>query len=164
MQNVRLQPPNQAHEMRPYQNVRGKRFAADGETMNAELEAGRDLRQRCLGAFAAGQAVGDNADMVAAVGPSAGGGQDVAEDSADRRAHRVQDTKRLGWNHGHDQNQRSPTRTVSPGLSAVPSGTTTRIEPELSVWVWVRVTRSRRARGENPPAIATALSTLMLGT
>ena len=59
-------------------------------------------------------------------------------------------------------NQRSPTRTVSPGLSAVPSGATTRIEPELSVWV--RVTRSRRARGENPPAIATALSTLMLGT
>src|SRR5450756_2108237 len=44
----------------------------------------------------------------------------------------------------------------------VPLGTTTRIEPELSVWV--SVTLSRRARGEKPPAIATALSTLILGT
>ena len=110
--------------MRPYQNVGGKRFAANGETMNAKLEAGRDLRQRGLGAFAAGQAVGDNADVVAAVGLSVGEVEDVTEDSADRRAHRVQDTKRLIWNRGHDQNQRSPTRTVSPGLSAVPSGTT----------------------------------------
>jgi hypothetical protein len=33
--------------------------------------------------------------MVAAVGLSVGEVQDVAEDSADRRAHRVQDTKRL---------------------------------------------------------------------
>ena len=63
--------------------------------MNAEHEAGRDLRQRRRGAFAAGQAVGDNADMVAAVGLPVGEVQDVTEDSADRRAHRMQDTKRL---------------------------------------------------------------------
>ena len=37
-----------------------------------------------------------------------------------------------------------------------------RVEPELSAWV--SVTRSRNARGEKPPAIATALSTLILGT
>jgi hypothetical protein len=48
----------------------------------------------------------------------------VTEDSTDRRAHRVQDTKRLIWRFGHAQNQRSPTSTVSPGLIAVPSGTT----------------------------------------
>ena len=143
-------------------DVGGKRFAVNGEAMNAELEAGRDLRQRRLGAFAAGQAVGDDADMVAAVGLAVGEVEDVTEDAADRRAHRVQDTKRLIWNRGHDQNQRSPTRTVSPGPSGVPSGTTTRDAPEPSVWV--RVTRSRRARGEKPPAIATALSTLILGT
>ena len=124
VQDIRLQPPDQPHETRPYQHVGGKRFAVNGETMNAELEAGRDFLQRRLGAFAAGQAVGDDADMVAAVGLAVGEIQDVTEDSADRRAHRVQDTKRLIWISGHDQNQRSPTRTVSPGLSAVPSGTT----------------------------------------
>ena len=126
VQDIRLQPPDQAHETRPYQNVRGMGFAVNGEAVNAELEAGRDFLERRLGAFAAGQAVGDNADMVAAVGLSVGEVQDVTEDSADRRAHRVQDTKRLICNHGHDQNQRSPTSTVSPGPSAVPSGTTTR--------------------------------------
>jgi hypothetical protein len=60
------------------------------------------------------------------------------------------------------QNQRSLTRTVSPGFSCVPSGTMKRPVPEASLWV--RVTLSRLARGENPPAIATALSTLILGT
>jgi len=44
----------------------------------------------------------------------------------------------------------------------VPSGTTARLGPAWSVWV--SVTRSRWARGEKPPAIATALSTLIFGT
>ena len=162
VQHVRLQPLDQAHEMRPHQHVGGKRFAADGEAMHAELQARRDFLQRRLGAFAAGEAVGDDADVMAAIGLSVGEIQDVPEDSADRRAHRVQDTKRLTFNQGHDQNQRSPTSTVSPGLMGVPSGTTVRIEPDASVWVIV--TRSRSARGEKPPAIATALSTVMFGT
>ena len=162
VQDVGLQPLDQAHETRPDQNVGGKRLAVNGQTMHAELEARRDFLQRRLGAFAAGEAVGDDADMVAAIGLAVGEIDDVPEDAADRRPHRVQDTKRLTSNHGHDQNQRSPTRTVSPGLIAVPSGTTMRIEPEASVWV--SVTRSRRARGEKPPAIATALSTVILGT
>ena len=38
----------------------------------------------------------------------------------------------------------------------------TRLVPEASVWV--SVTLSRLARGEKPPAIATALSTLIFGT
>jgi len=137
-------------------------LAVDGQAMHAEFEPWRDFPERGFGAFAAGQAVRDDADMMAAVGLSVGEIQDVADNSADRRPHRVQDTKRLIWCLGHDQNQRSPTSTVSPGLSAVPSGATTRIEPEASVWV--SVTLSRRARGEKPPAIATALSTLIFGT
>ena len=63
--------------------------------MNAELEARRDFRQRLLGAFAAGEAVGDDADMVAAVGLAVGEIEDMAEDAADGRARRVQDTS--GW-------------------------------------------------------------------
>jgi hypothetical protein len=65
------------------------------KTVNAELEAGRDLLERGLRAFAAGQAVGDDADVMTAVGLSVGNVEDVTKDSADRRAHRVQDTKRL---------------------------------------------------------------------
>jgi len=45
--------------------------------------------------------------VVAAIGLSIGEIQDVTEDSADRRAHRVQDTKRPIWDRGHDQNQAS---------------------------------------------------------
>ncbi len=130
--------------------------------MHAELQARCDLGQRLFGALAAGQAVGDDADMMAAVGLAVGEVEDVAKDAADGRAHRVQDTKRLVVGHGHGQNQRSPTSTVSPGLIGVPGGTTTRDGPPPSVWVIV--TRSRRARGEKPPAIATALSAVMFGT
>jgi uncharacterized protein YjbJ (UPF0337 family) len=63
--------------------------------MNAELEPGRDPGQRRLSPFAAGKAVGDNPDIVAAVGLTVGEVQDVTEDSADRCPDRVQDTKRL---------------------------------------------------------------------
>jgi hypothetical protein len=48
----------------------------------------------------------------------------MTKNAADRRARRVQDTKRLTFNERHDQNQRSPTSTVSPGLMEVPGGTT----------------------------------------
>jgi len=54
--------------------------------MNAKLEPGRDFGQCGLGALAPGQAVGDEADVVAAVDLSIGEVQDVTEDSADRRA------------------------------------------------------------------------------
>ena len=63
--------------------------------MNAELEPRSDFRQRLLGAFAAGEAVGDDADVMAAVGLAVGEIEDVAENAADRRARGVQDTKRL---------------------------------------------------------------------
>jgi len=70
-------------------------FAVNGDTSDAKLETGRNLGQRRRGAFAARQAVGDNADMMAAVGLSIGEIQDVAEDSANRRTHRMQNSKRL---------------------------------------------------------------------
>jgi hypothetical protein len=57
--------------------------------MDAKLEAWRDFLKRRLGALATGQAVGDDADMVAAIGLAGGEVQDVTEDSADRCAHPV---------------------------------------------------------------------------
>jgi hypothetical protein len=57
--------------------------------------------------LAAGEAVGDNANVMAAANLSVGEIEDVTEDPANRRAHRVQDTKRLICNRGHDQNQAS---------------------------------------------------------
>jgi len=53
----------------------------------------------------------------------------------------VQDTKRLAIDNGHNQNQRSPTGAVSPGLRDLAVGTTD-------------VTRSRPAAMQ--PAIAGA--------
>jgi len=70
-------------------------FAVNRKTSNPELETGGYLGQRCLRARATGETVSDNADVVAAIGLSIGKIEDVAEDSADRRAHRVQNTKRL---------------------------------------------------------------------
>ena len=108
VQDVRLQSPDQPLKSRPHLNIRRARFAANGQATNAELEARRDFRQCLLGAFAAGQAVGDDADMVAAVGLAVGEIEDMAEDAADGRTRRVQNTKRLAIDNGHDQNQRSP--------------------------------------------------------
>ena len=59
--------------------------------MHAERKARGDLGQRRVGAFAAGQAVGDDADLMAAIGLAVGEVEDVTEDAAHRRAHRVQD-------------------------------------------------------------------------
>ena len=84
VQHVRLQAPDQAQETRPHQSIAGTRLAANGDAMNAELEARRDFRQRLLGAFAAGEAVGDDADVMAAVGLAVGEIQDMAKDAADR--------------------------------------------------------------------------------
>jgi hypothetical protein len=71
------------------------RLAVNGKAPNAKFEARGDFLKRCLGTVPAGETVSDNADVVAAVGLPIGEIQDVTEDSADRRANRVQDTKRL---------------------------------------------------------------------
>ena len=91
--------------------------------MNAELELGSDFRQRLLGAFAAGEAVGDDADVMAAVGLAVGEIEDMAENAADRRARGVQDTKRLTVNERHDQNQRAPASTSAATRHGIGAGT-----------------------------------------
>jgi len=133
----------------------------DRESVNTELHTRFNFGQRRLSALAAGEAIGNDADFMAQLGLAVGEIQNVPNDSSDRRADRV-DNSKWAVSREHHQNQRSPTRTVSPGRIGVPSGTTVLNDPAGSVWVMV--TRSRCALGEKPPAIATALSTLMLGT
>ena len=71
------------------------RLAVDGDPVHAKFQPRCDFRQRRRGAFAAGQAVGDQADMVAAVGLAVGDVEDMAKNAANRRAHGVQDPQRL---------------------------------------------------------------------
>src|SRR5438270_10605153 len=113
VQDIRFQRSDQAHEMYPCQNIRGRWMARDGETMNPEFEAGSDVFERRVGAFPTGQTVRENADVMAALGLAIGKVHDVAECSTYRRAQCVQDTQRLICTRSHVQNQRSPTRTVS---------------------------------------------------
>src|SRR5689334_5820306 len=101
VEDIRLQSPDQAHEMQPRQEIRWTWLAVNGKTVNAELEPRCDLLERSLGAFAAGQAIGDQAHMVPAIGLAINEIQDVAEDSADRRPHGMQDTQRLICIGGH---------------------------------------------------------------
>src|SRR3954468_19169368 len=113
VQHIRFQRPDQAHEMHPCQDMRGRWMARDGETMNPEFEARGDVFERRVGAFPAGQTVRDNTNLMAAIGLAIGKVHDVAERSTYRRAQCVQDTQRLICTRRHVQNQRSPIRTVS---------------------------------------------------
>ena len=61
--------------------------------MHAERHARRDRRKRRRGAIAAGQAVGDDADVMTLVGLAIGEVKDVADDPADRRAHGVENAQ-----------------------------------------------------------------------
>src|SRR5436190_1794057 len=80
VQHIRFQRPDQAHEMHPCQDMRGRWMARDGETMNPEFEARADVFERRVGAFPAG-----NANLMAAIGLAIGNVQDVAERSTYRR-------------------------------------------------------------------------------
>ena len=123
VQHVRLQFADHALESGPHQKIARQRLAANGRAVNAELEARGDFRQRLLGAFAAGEAVGDDADVMAAVGLAVGEIEDMAENAADRRARGVQDTKRLTVNERHDQNQRAPASTSAATRHGIGAGT-----------------------------------------
>ncbi len=76
------------------QDIVRRGFAADGKRCTPSLSRGAISAKRLVGALAAGQAVGDDADVMAAVGLAVGEVEDVAENAADRSAHGVQDTKR----------------------------------------------------------------------
>ena len=101
VQDIRLQYPDQAHEMIPGQDIGRTGLAVDGEAINPKLEARRDLLQRSFGPFAARQAIGDDAHMVAAIGLAIDQVQDVAENSPNRRSHSVKDAQRLVCVGGH---------------------------------------------------------------
>src|SRR5215204_2470220 len=95
VQNVRFETAELLHELRPGHKVEWARFTPDCNTMDAELHTRGDLGQCLIGTFATGQAVGDNPDMMAAIGLTVGEIKDVPDNAANRRARRVQDTKRL---------------------------------------------------------------------
>jgi hypothetical protein len=76
-------------------------FAVDRQASNAELQSRRYLGERRAGALATGQAVGDDTDMVTRIGLAIGEIENVTKDSADGRAHRVDDAKRPVWCLGH---------------------------------------------------------------
>jgi hypothetical protein len=112
VQHVGLELPDQADDLRPDHEIGETRLAADGDATNPELQPRLDFGERRRGALAAANAVGDDADMVAALDLPVGKVQDVAKNPANGGAHDVQDAKRQ-LALGHDQNRRSPTNTVS---------------------------------------------------
>jgi len=69
------------------------RFAVDGQSPNAKLEARRDIRQRSQSTLTSGQTVRDNADMVALIDLPIGEVDNMSENSTDWRAHGVQNAK-----------------------------------------------------------------------
>jgi hypothetical protein len=77
------------------------RLAADGDAVHPEREARFHLGERRLRAFAAGEAVGQDADLMPAFDLSLRKIEDVTKDAADRRAHGVQDSQWIGGNRGH---------------------------------------------------------------
>src|SRR5262249_14447488 len=93
MQNVRLEAARQPPELSPGHDVERGGFASDPKAMHAKLHALCDLGQRLIGALASGQAVGDDPDLMPAVGLAVGEIEDVTKNAANGRTHRVQDTK-----------------------------------------------------------------------
>ena len=67
----------------------------DGEPVNAKLHARGNLGQCGVRTLAAGQAIGDQTDLMAALRLTVGEIENVPDDSADRGAHGMQDTERL---------------------------------------------------------------------
>ena len=100
--DVGLELRDQAPNPQPHQDVVERGFAADRQAMHPELQPWRELGKRLVRAFAAGEAVGENPDMMAAIDLAIGDVEDVAEDAADRCAHGVQDAKRLVGRGGHE--------------------------------------------------------------
>ena len=101
VQDVRLQAADERGELRPEQCIGRVRLAADGDAVHAEREPRLHFGERRIGAFAAGEAVGENANLMPAFDLALCEIEDVAKDAADRRAHRMQDSQRIGRNSGH---------------------------------------------------------------
>src|SRR5271167_1674258 len=101
MQHIRLHRPDHAHELHPDHEIARPWLAADRNPVHPERQTRRDFGKRLVGALAAGQAVGDNADLVPALGLSVGEIEDMTKNAADRRTHGMQNAKRLNGGRGH---------------------------------------------------------------
>lgn len=122
------------------------------------------MTERCngpLGMLAAGRFVSDHAYSVTACALLDREIADVAKQASDGRSQDVKDAKRRQeWLAA--QNQRSWMVIVSPGRTLKYCGTVALDGTPLTVRTMVKVVRL--ARGVKPPAIATAVSTVMLFT
>src|SRR6185312_14146709 len=125
VQHIRLQSGDQAAKAHPHRKVGRPRLAVTGDAVYAKREARGDLCKRLVGALAAGEAVGNDADLVAAVGLAVGEIDDVTENAADRRAHRVKDFERfVGRGHALEADE---ARHMKPS-AANPAGGSCRAE------------------------------------
>jgi hypothetical protein len=71
------------------------------QALKAEREPRREFGQDLFGARPAGRAIGDEADAVAARDLAAGEIEDMAEQTADRRAENVDDVQGSHRRHPH---------------------------------------------------------------
>src|SRR5437879_7025870 len=95
VQNVRFETAGRVPELRPGHEVERVRFTPDCNTIDAELHARCNLGQCLIVTFAASQTVGDNPDMMAAIGLAVSEAENVPNDTAYRRARSVPATNRL---------------------------------------------------------------------
>src|SRR6516164_8553343 len=79
VQHVRHQPTDQTVEAQPERDIAWPGFAIDGEAMNAEFQTWRNLLKRLLRTLTACKTVGNDPDLVAALGLAAGEINNVAE-------------------------------------------------------------------------------------
>ena len=83
------------------------RFASDRNAVHAECKARLHLGECSIGTLATGATIGQDADLVAALDLPVCHIEDMTKNAANRRAHRVQDSQRIGRNNSHLRNNRS---------------------------------------------------------
>src|SRR5437763_17099102 len=72
VQHIRIQRSDQAQEMHPRQNIRGRWMARHGHTPNPEFETRSDVFERRVGAFPASQTLRGTANVSATTGVAIG--------------------------------------------------------------------------------------------
>jgi len=115
MQDVRLYALDKTSQTCPRHSIGRVRITMDGQAINTKLHARRNLGQRSAGSFTAGEAVGDQADMMAALGLTVGEIKNMSDDSTNRSAYGVKDTERLIGSLRHSQDWHSSRQARSQG-------------------------------------------------
>ncbi len=164
MDDVGIESADAAIE--PYQrdDVGRRDLALHRDTLQAEAEIGQDLLEQFVLARAARRGVADDSDLMPGGGLCADEIADMAEETPDRRPEAVHDAKlaarfpRSVLRHDRQKN-RSRILMVSPGLTGWVGSRRSVVTLPLT---W-RVTSTSLfcARGVKPPAIATAVCTVM---